>query len=1168
MSSKHVASSVDPASPIDPASPVDPVSSVDPIEVIESSDPNISNLSIERIVDGLDVEGLIAICRSLDQYRRGQANLYRRVRALFFLSAIHRYYLPPRIELQQQQKQKTSDADSANSVSAGLIPADGHEHLMSRRFLESIDRFIAHADQHGYDDAICSALSAAYHDLALQTLADQVKRSVRTVAGNRWMFRMGHPLDHPLRIRPELIGDGARPRPIMHEKTAVRMDLSHSAWSDIFFLGMDYPDGARVLNISVNLGVRGRDQSVSPPIETFFRLIDKPVIRLVSVDLGESVEIDSINDMFDFGRDHLGLLKAAVIAAGVMPPGLEGSQASMTQLLSRLIPDPDSPAVGGGKFAKPRGFEIVSQINNIPKGSRLAVSTNLLGSLIAVLMRATGQIDSLDGPLSESDRRTVAARAILGEWIGGSGGGWQDSGGVWPGIKIIRGAVAGPDDPEYGISRGRLMPTHQVLGRDRVDDATRQKLADSLVLVHGGMAQNVGPILEMVTQQYLLRGEKESLARGEAMEIFDLVTAALCDGDIRELGRLTTRNFEGPLQQIIPFATNRFTDELIARCREKFGDQFWGFWMLGGMSGGGMGFIFDPSVKSIAQDWLATMMVDVKRSLETSLPFAMDPVVYDFAINDDGSRSDLVAGDDPMMSRRYYAMMLPRWLRTPLRELPADRREEMSRIAAQNDGDDNSVVGSSGLLRSMLPAAASSGGQDDDLYAMLRRIGFDTAAHESIQSDLRSGRIGLLQNRLPDSTRIRDVDDDVVTDTRQGHHAADAKRHLEEHIRRGRDAIARCEVAVVTLAAGVGSRWTQGAGVCKALHPFVKFGDRHRSFLEIHLAKNRVVRQQTGGMIDHAVTTSDLTDQAIRQYLDDHDRFGMGDSICVSTGRSIGLRMVPMVRDLEFEWNQLSGQTLDAQAEKMRQSVRAAWIDWARSTGEGSDYTENVASQCVHPVGHWYEVPNLFRSGALANMLKRSPQLKYLMLHNIDTLGATVDAELLGRHIASDKTLHFEVMPRRLEDRGGGLAMVGNRPRLIEGLAMPNERIEFDLRYYNSMTTWITIDPLLEFFGLDRAAILAGDSAVIDVAIRDAASRLPTYITHKNVKKRWGHGQEDVFPVAQFEKLWGDMSAIADVSTGYFVVDKIRGGQLKEVAQLDSWLRDKTAAKIASLCDF
>ena len=37
-----------------------------------------------------------------------------------------------------------------------------------------------------------------------------------------------------------------------------------------------------------------------------------------------TTELDSISDTFDFARDYLGLLKAAVIAAGIVPPGLEG----------------------------------------------------------------------------------------------------------------------------------------------------------------------------------------------------------------------------------------------------------------------------------------------------------------------------------------------------------------------------------------------------------------------------------------------------------------------------------------------------------------------------------------------------------------------------------------------------------------------------------------------------------------------------------------------------------------------------------------------------------------------------------------------------------------------------------------------------------------------------
>ena len=111
--------------------------------------------------------------------------------------------------------------------------------------------------------------------------------------------------------------------------------------SDIFFLGMDYPAGARVINISVDLSVRdpllSQPKNIGPPIETYLRVIDEPVFRLVSVDLQAVTDVTSIAEMFDFARDHLGLLKAAVIASGLVPPGLEGCGSSMQSLLSRLV---------------------------------------------------------------------------------------------------------------------------------------------------------------------------------------------------------------------------------------------------------------------------------------------------------------------------------------------------------------------------------------------------------------------------------------------------------------------------------------------------------------------------------------------------------------------------------------------------------------------------------------------------------------------------------------------------------------------------------------------------------------------------------------------------------------------------------------------------------------
>jgi hypothetical protein len=107
---------------------------------------------------------------------------------------------------------------------------------------------------------------------------------------------------------------------------------------------------------------------------------------------------------------------------------------------------------------------------------------------------------------------------------------------------------------------------------------------------------------------------------------------------------------------------------------------------------------------------------------------------------------------------------------------------------------------------------------------------------------------------------------------------------------------------------------------------------------------------------------------------------------------------------------------------------------------------------------------------------------------------------------------------------------------------------------------------MLTAFGLTRRD-LDDERAVLD-GIRRVAARMPTYITLKDVKKRWGHGQEDIFPVAQFEKLWGDMTALPDLRCSFLAVPRLRGQQLKDPAQLDGWLRDGSAAHVESLCAF
>lgn len=1102
------------------------------IETITTTDADRRNRSIDKLVESCDLADLLTATQELETFRLETDNLYHAVRALFFLYAIHRFHLPKQADCKAEAR----------------TPYTAVSHLRERRFEEAIQCLIEHQDQQGPSAPIASGLATAYHGLAFQKLANQVRQSVRAVRGNQWMFRVGHPFDHPLRVVPALcqVDPQTGTYPILREQTPVRMDLCHSAWSDIFFLGMDFPEGARVINASINLGVLDRDERPRPPVEAYFRIIDQPILRLTSVDLNASVDIEQLSEVFDFAKDYLGLLKAAIIASGVIPPGIEGSGQSLATVLQRVV--------GPGQ-----GIEIVSSVNDIPKGSRLAVSTNLLGALIAVCMRATHQIRNLAGPLSEGERRTVAARAILGEWLGGSGGGWQDSGGIWPGIKLICGTKPTAGDPEFGISRGCLLPKHTLLDAEAIPDSARQQLQASLVLVHGGMAQNVGPILEMVTEKYLLRSDHEWTARQTANEILDSITQNLKSGNIPQVASETTRNFFGPIQTIIPWASNHYTEAIIHEVRNQFTDDFWGFCMLGGMAGGGMAFFFAPEKRTEGQRFLQRTMKALKDNLEHALPFAMDPLVYQFQINDRGSVASLLEGTYALMPKRYYDLHVPHLIRQDTRYLAPSSNAELRAFAHACKVNPDFEDGFDSLFDRLLPDDQPHDRNPLTLQDQLNANGFDPIQHEHIREELRLGRIGMAQNRLPTSSKIDDVNEDDLSTWAQ-------LKKDPGLTSRGEQAIKAGEIAVVTLTAGVGSRWTMGAGTVKALNPYCRFEDRHRTFLETHLAKSRQTSREFSRAIPHIFTTSYLTHAPIAETLNRTGNYGYEGNVILSEGRAIGLRMIPTARDLRFAWEEVAQQRLDEQKQKVRDSVRAALLDWAQTQGECTDYTNNLPSQCMHPIGHWYEFANLLRNGTLHQLLQKNPDLKYLFMHNIDTLGGNLDPTLLGHHIATDAALTFEVIPRWIDDQGGGLARVDGRVRLVEGLAIPNEEDEFKLRYYNSNSNWINLDHVLRLFGLTRHELL--DTEAVNEAVRRIATRIPTYVTLKEVKKRWGHGQEDIFPVTQFEKIWGDMTSLHELSSRFVAVDRQRGQQLKDPAQLDAWLQDGSAHHVDTLCDW
>jgi UDP-N-acetylglucosamine pyrophosphorylase len=1106
------------------------------IETITSTDTAKRNRSFFEISQKLSAKELLAALRELDHFRKSTPNLYEKVRAILFLYAGFRFFL----------------MEAKETPAVGKISYAGFEDLLARRFEHAITTFLQELDKHGPNAALFSALADSYHQLSFQILANQVRKSVRSSKGNQWMFRVGHQEEHPIRIHPKLLErqENSLFYPILHEHTAVRMDLTHSGWSDIFFLGMDYPEGARVVNVSIDLGVFGRDKDIRPPLHSYVRVIPEPVLRLTSIDLNTSKDVHDLADLFNFGNDYLSLVKAGVIASGLIPPSFEGTNQSLPEILARIV-------------APGMGIELVTKVNDIPKGSRFAVSTNLLGSIISLLMRATSQTQKLEGGLEESERRLVASRAILGEWIGGSGGGWQDSGGVWPGIKAIQGTFAQEGDPEYGISRGTLLPRHRVLQGEEVHPEIAEKIMSSLVLMHGGMASNVGPILEMVTEKYLLRGEKEWAARQQTNQVFDNILASIKEGDIQKLGANTARNWEQPIKTIIPWASTYFTEQIISKAKKAFGENYYGFLMLGGMSGGGMGMFVNPEHYEEYKTGVLDILRQTKNELSDSLPFAMEPVVYNWSINPKGTWATMHTGNEALMPEQYYAIHVSELVRKDPTTISYTRRAEIDYFTTYCEKNNlaypllRTIV--SNLFKVSDPSSQGNRSVENEKADRIKKEnGFDYIQHEEIREELQKGRIGLSRNRLAAETTIEDVQpQDIV----QLEELASAEKAGEAAIRAGK-------VAVMSLAAGVGSRWTKGAGVIKALNPFVEIEGEHRSFLEIHLAKTRKVAEQYQAAIPHIVATSYLTHAPIRKKLAQTHNFGYDGTVLLSEGRSIGQRFVPMERDLRFMWEEMPQETLDENKQKVRDAVRQSMINWAKSKGEGTDYVDNIAAQRFSPLGHWYEVSNLLRNGILARLLQDQPQLETIMLHNIDTLGADVIPAALGHHLDSGNVLTFEVIPRRIEDRGGGLARVNGHLRLLEGLAQPREEDELNLSYYNSNTTWIQVDPLLKLFGLTRDDLQHTSEAQLAKAVRSVAHRIPTYVTIKDVKYRWGHGQEDIYPVAQIEKLWTDMTALTDIKCGYVVVPRYRGQQMKDPSQLDSWVTDGSKEYVASLGTF
>ena len=185
------------------------------------------------------------------------------------------------------------------------------------------------------------------------------------------------------------------------------------------------------------------------------------------------------------------------------------------------------------------------------------------------------------------------------------------------------------------------------------------------MLVHGGMAQNVGPILEMVTEKYLLRsrGGMAGAAGGAGNSGRNPGRVARARMCVR-IGAATSRNFHGPIQTIIPWAGNFYTETLIDNVRGRIRRGFLGILDAGRDVRRRHGVHLRAGPQGRGAGTLAGDHVANQARPGNALPFAMEPVVYDFAINERGTWADLLTGGDALLPPHYYTLDVPHLLRS------------------------------------------------------------------------------------------------------------------------------------------------------------------------------------------------------------------------------------------------------------------------------------------------------------------------------------------------------------------------------------------------------------------------------------------------------------------------------------------------------------------------
>ncbi|MHC4680071.1 MAG: fucose pyrophosphorylase domain-containing protein, partial [Planctomycetota bacterium] len=272
---------------------------------------------------------------------------------------------------------------------------------------------------------------------------------------------------------------------IVWARAPARFDLG-GGWTDTPPYSLEH--GGCVVNAAVNLNGQ-------PPIQAYVRIIEKPVIRISSIDQGARTEITCFDELLDYRKatSSFALAKAALaLSCFRRQTDITAGNISLRRTLADF---------GGG-------IELTT-LAAIPKGSGLAV-------ILAAIQRAVGR---------ELSKRELFYSVLRLEQALTTGGGWQDQiGGAVNGVKMI------VTEPGF-VPDARI---HYVLP-DILDPKTN---GGRSLLYYTGITRLAKNILQQVVGQCLNRHRPTMATLKQIHIVAEEVADALVRKDLTTFGRL------------------------------------------------------------------------------------------------------------------------------------------------------------------------------------------------------------------------------------------------------------------------------------------------------------------------------------------------------------------------------------------------------------------------------------------------------------------------------------------------------------------------------------------------------------------------------------------------------------------------------------------------------